>query len=387
MARPEAPPPPAGADRRAHGVRRALTWIIDPATGALTVEGLRAEEAAALGGDLLPQPQTVNCARPVTRDAWVPTASPAAGAPALGDGEAGGGRRDGSRIPLRVARIFHGSVVDGPGRRSVVQVQGCPIRCPACYVPHTHDPAGGVALPVGAVAAAALDPAGAPRDGVTVSGGEPFAQPDGLAALLRALRREDVHTVVYSGSTLEALRRRPEPAVAEALRLTDVLVDGPFVAALAGDAGEWRGSRNQRVIARPGDGPAPVRPRICPPAPRPIPKEVTRMADTEPAADAIGPSHPLPPPPRRRGALAGQGPVLHHRRVRPGAARPRADVEPVVRATLTWAADSAGAPAYDVSVVATYLRRVGPDVVALTELRHYAGVAWIVSGGRRPPAR
>jgi hypothetical protein len=35
--------------------------------------------------------------------------------------------------------------------------------------------------------------------------------------------------------------------------LTDVLVDGHFVAALAAGAGEWRGSHSQRVTKDPGD--------------------------------------------------------------------------------------------------------------------------------------
>jgi tRNA (guanine37-N1)-methyltransferase len=56
-----------------------------------------------------------------------------------------------------VARLYHASLVDGPGRRSVVQLQGCPIRCRGCYVPETHDPAGGVELPVVDVVAGALD--------------------------------------------------------------------------------------------------------------------------------------------------------------------------------------------------------------------------------------
>ena len=48
-------------------------------------------------------------------------------------------------------------------------------------------------------------------------GGEPFFQPQGLTALLRALKRRGVHTVAYSGYTLEALAGREEPAVHEAL--------------------------------------------------------------------------------------------------------------------------------------------------------------------------
>lgn len=107
-------------------------------------------------------------------------------------------------------------------------------------------------LDVQIVVSALLDPAGDPRDGVTVLGGEPFAQPIGLAALLRGLKGRGVHTVVYSGYTLESLVRRAEPEVREALALTDLLIDGPFIAALTEGAGEWRGSRNQRLIARPG---------------------------------------------------------------------------------------------------------------------------------------
>jgi len=98
---------------------------------------------------------------------------------------------------------------------------------------------------------ALLDPVGEPRDGITVLGGEPFFQPAGLADLLQELQGRSLHTVVYSGYTLEVLARGPEPAVWEALHLIDLLVDGPFVAALTDGAGEWRGSRNQRLIHRP----------------------------------------------------------------------------------------------------------------------------------------
>lgn len=209
-----------------------ITWILDPTTGQLVVEGLTAEEASALAGDLLPPARAVNCARPLST-----APLPALTAP--------------DRPCVRVARIYHGSVVDGPGRRSVVQLQGCPIRCPGCYVPETHDPLGGVTLGIGPVVHALLDPAGTPRDGVTISGGEPFLQPRALLLLLQELKARRLHTVVYTGSTLEALARRPEPEVHAALRLTDLLVDGPYVAALADGAGEWRGSRNQRLIPRP----------------------------------------------------------------------------------------------------------------------------------------
>lgn len=214
---------------------RELTWIIDPVTGDLTVEGLSREETHMLAGDLLSQPATLNCARP------------------LGVSEvARQGNAGRSGETLRVHRIYHGSVVDGPGRRSVLQTSGCSIRCPGCYAKDTWDPQGGAEMDVERVLEALLDPAGEPRDGVTLLGGEPLDQPEGIALLMRQLKARGQHIVLYSGRTLEALARRPEPSVREALRLADILIDGPFIPALARGAGEWRGSRNQRVIRLPG---------------------------------------------------------------------------------------------------------------------------------------
>jgi anaerobic ribonucleoside-triphosphate reductase activating protein len=86
---------------------------------------------------------------------------------------------------------------------------------------------------------------------VSILGGEPFQQPDGLLALVRALRlRGCRHLLVYSGYTYERLRRMAErqPAIDAVLDELDVLVDGPYVAALADSAGVWTGSGNPRVI-------------------------------------------------------------------------------------------------------------------------------------------
>jgi anaerobic ribonucleoside-triphosphate reductase activating protein len=152
---------------------------------------------------------------------------------------------------LRALRLYHGSVVEGPGRRSVLQMAGCPILCKLCHSVDSHDPLGGVLLDVDCLVTALLDPAGEPRDGISILGGEPFFQPTGLLALLRELKARSLPTVVYTGYTLEALASRPEPEIARALEIVDLLIDGPFVVSLADGAGEWRGSRNQRLIPNP----------------------------------------------------------------------------------------------------------------------------------------
>jgi len=52
----------------------------------------------------------------------------------------------------------------------------------------------------------------------------------------------------HSGYTPEELLSLTDPAVSQILDLADILIDGPFVKELSGDAGEWRGSTNQRII-------------------------------------------------------------------------------------------------------------------------------------------
>ncbi|HEY7063776.1 MAG TPA: hypothetical protein VII06_20020 [Chloroflexota bacterium] len=42
-----------------------LTWLLDPASGTLVVQGLTVGEASALAGDLLPAGREINCARPL----------------------------------------------------------------------------------------------------------------------------------------------------------------------------------------------------------------------------------------------------------------------------------------------------------------------------------
>ncbi|MET0645879.1 MAG: 4Fe-4S single cluster domain-containing protein [Pyrinomonadaceae bacterium] len=196
---------------------------------------MSAGDVAGLTADLLTRAEAVNCGRP----ARVPPINTSL-APA-----------ESFDPTLRVYRVYHNSVVEGPGRRSVVQLSGCLLRCPGCYVQETHDPRGGVELTVSEVVDMVLDSHGEPQDGVTVLGGEPFLQPEGLAALLGALKERGLHVTLYTGYTLEALRARGEATVEEALSHADILIDGPFVAQLSRNAGEWRGSTNQRIIYQP----------------------------------------------------------------------------------------------------------------------------------------
>ena len=214
---------------------KEATWIIDIHSGDLTVEGLRQSELKELAADILPSGASVNCARPINIE-------PLRNSPI---------RNSSGGPSLRVFRIYHNSVVEGPGRRSVLQTAGCLLRCIGCHSVETHSMDSGVEMNVADIVERLLAPEGAPRDGVTILGGEPFLQPKGLLALMRLLKQRDQHITLYTGHTLEDLVGRNDRTINRILELTDILIDGPFVKELSDNAGEWVGSTNQRAIRRP----------------------------------------------------------------------------------------------------------------------------------------
>jgi anaerobic ribonucleoside-triphosphate reductase activating protein len=84
-------------------------------------------------------------------------------------------------------------------------------------------------------------------EGITLLGGEPLAHAAGAAALARVVRDRGLTVMVFSGYTLEEARHLPDPAVADLLALTDILVDGPYLRDQPEARRRWIGSANQRA--------------------------------------------------------------------------------------------------------------------------------------------
>ncbi len=147
---------------------------------------------------------------------------------------------------MRIFGLQQDSIVDGPGFRFACFVQGCPHRCPGCHNPDSHDPAGGQEMSVEEVARQLLkNPL---TDGLTLSGGEPFAQAEDCLALAKIAHGHGLNVWSYSGWTFEYLRDQGTPEQKALLAELDVLVDGPFLLSERTLALPWRGSRNQRVV-------------------------------------------------------------------------------------------------------------------------------------------
>jgi anaerobic ribonucleoside-triphosphate reductase activating protein len=83
--------------------------------------------------------------------------------------------------------------------------------------------------------------------GVTFSGGEPFAQAEGLASLAKLLKEKGYEVASYSGYTFEQLLNGT-PAQKQLLESIDILIDGPFLLAEKSLELNFRGSKNQRIL-------------------------------------------------------------------------------------------------------------------------------------------
>lgn len=144
-------------------------------------------------------------------------------------------------MKLALSRVHFPVTTLGPGRRLGIWVQGCSIRCPGCISSDTW------AKRAPDVEVAELLERVRPWlhecDGITISGGEPFEQPEALEQLLHAIRQlSGVSVLVYSGLPFEAL------ASCEVVKqgLVDCLISDPFDVRM-GQTKYLRGSDNQRM--------------------------------------------------------------------------------------------------------------------------------------------
>lgn len=145
-------------------------------------------------------------------------------------------------MKVNVARTLSRSAANGPGERFVVWAQGCPLACPGCWNPDTWSFERRVLRDVDELAAEILSVDGI--EGVTFTGGEPFAQARALARLGRTVRNSGLSVFVFTGYELNELSSEP---ARELLAVADVLVAGRYIMAERALDIPWRGSSNQQV--------------------------------------------------------------------------------------------------------------------------------------------
>ena len=129
-------------------------------------------------------------------------------------------------MKIAVNKAHFPVTVLGPGRRIGIWLQGCSIGCKGCVSQDTWARDAGREMTVAQLLSWCREVGGGALDGVTISGGEPFDQPQALAALLDGLIRwradsaADFDILCYSGYPFARLQKAHE----KLLRKLDALI-------------------------------------------------------------------------------------------------------------------------------------------------------------------
>lgn len=153
---------------------------------------------------------------------------------------------------LSLAGVLYDTFANGPGRRALVSLRGCSIRCPGCINEHLWDPGELDTDPAELAATLVMWFKETYRQyketpGLTVSGGEPADQIDGLVCLLRRTKEWFSDTILFSGHTRNWWNAK-HPGVLD--DLVDAAILGPYLKDQPATQGLF-GSTNQVIWINP----------------------------------------------------------------------------------------------------------------------------------------
>lgn len=145
--------------------------------------------------------------------------------------------------------LTYDSIVDGPGLRMVIWAQGCIHDCYKCHNPQTHKLDGGIIVDTDYIIKEIKELK--LHRGITLSGGEPFLQPQALSLIAKSTQLENLDVWCYTGFKFEWLINKENPMYIYnkiLLKYIDILVDGKFEYEKKNIGLKFRGSSNQRII-------------------------------------------------------------------------------------------------------------------------------------------
>lgn len=144
---------------------------------------------------------------------------------------------------IRLSGIVYDSVANGEGIRTTIFTQGCLHNCKGCQNDHTHSLTDGVLKDIDDLVKD-IDSKIIIRN-ITISGGEPFIQPNQLNYLLSKFKELNYNVWVYTGFTIEEIKNNGLDYILDKI---DVLVDGKFDENLMSPDTKYIGSSNQHII-------------------------------------------------------------------------------------------------------------------------------------------
>lgn len=152
-------------------------------------------------------------------------------------------------MKIRISGTENDSIVDGPGIRFTIFVQGCPHNCDGCHNMQTHDFKGGREVEITELTDKIKD--NPLLTGVTFSGGEPFCKASELVEIAKIIKADtSLDIMTYTGYTYEYLlaNSNDENCYKKLIEMCDVIVDGKFEKDKKSYELLFKGSSNQRII-------------------------------------------------------------------------------------------------------------------------------------------
>ncbi|WP_236608525.1 4Fe-4S single cluster domain-containing protein [Spiroplasma taiwanense] len=144
-----------------------------------------------------------------------------------------------------MGKFLMNSEIEGPGIRFVIWFQGCNIGCKGCSNQELLALDKKMFMPTTYIFEKILEAKSKFNiEGVTLLGGEPFLQPDGLSELVIWCQKNGLTVICFTGYIYEKLLEE----YSEILTKIDILIDGPFIMKLLDRKRRLVGSKNQRVI-------------------------------------------------------------------------------------------------------------------------------------------
>ena len=145
---------------------------------------------------------------------------------------------------VSLARMYYPVKSLGPGSRVGIWLNGCNRSCPGCISPELRMYDGSKEVTVNEIIQM-IQSIEAPIDGFTISGGEPFYNPESLNAMVKSLAEICDDILIFTGYTIEELKALQLESIDSVLAICAALVDGPYIKELNNNIG-LRGSTNQR---------------------------------------------------------------------------------------------------------------------------------------------
>ena len=145
---------------------------------------------------------------------------------------------------MYIARILYPIKVLGPGKRIGIWFDGCEHHCKGCSNPELWDKKSEYEINIDQIMYLIESILTNNKvDGFTITGGDPFFQPDDLYELLKNIHEISTDILVYTGYQYIELKKKYE----HILKLISVLIDGKYVEQL-NNYEMLKGSTNQSII-------------------------------------------------------------------------------------------------------------------------------------------